>query len=225
MSITDWPINERPRDKLLQKGTEALSDAELIAIFLRTGIVGKNAVDLARELLHRFGSLRALFEASPKQFCKMPGLGLAKYVQLQAVIEMGRRYLHETVMRGNPLRNTTDLNQFLLSKLRNQEQEVFACLFLDSRNRIIQYEELFFGTINTSPVYPREVVKRALYHNATAVILAHNHPSGVAEPSLSDKLTTRQLKKILDLVDIKLLDHIIIGECDIVSLAAQGILF
>ena len=223
MSIMDWPINERPREKLLEKGPEALSDAELIAIFLRTGIKGKNAVDLARELLKDFGSLRALFQSNRHQFCEKSGLGLAKYVQLQAILEMWRRYMQETVQRGHLLNNTIDLHHYLFAKLRHQQQEVFACLFLDSRHRIIQFEELFYGTVHSSIVYPREIIKRALYHNAEAVVLAHNHPSGIATPSQEDKQTTIQLKTILEWVDIKLLDHLIIGDNAIVSLAAQGL--
>ena len=224
MAITDWPSGERPREKLLQRGAEALSDAELLAIFLRTGVAGKTAVDLARELLDEYGSLRPLLEADQKRFCKSLGLGSAKYAQLQAVLEMGKRHLQETLKRGISLENPEQTKAYLVSQLREYPHEVFACLFLDNRHRIIQFDKLFQGTINGASVHPREVVKQALHHNAAAVILAHNHPSGVAEPSQADQQITQLLKQALDLVDVRVLDHIIVGDGETVSLAERGML-
>ena len=224
MAITDWPSGERPREKLLQRGAEALSDAELLAIFLRTGVAGKTAVDLARELLDEYGSLRPLLEADQKRFCKSLGLGNAKYAQLKAVLEMGKRHLQETLERGISLENPEQTKTYLVSQLREYPHEVFACLFLDNRHRIIQFDKLFQGTINGASVHPREVVKKALSHNAAAVILAHNHPSGVAEPSQADQQITQLLKQALDLVDVRVLDHIIVGDGETVSLAERGML-
>ena len=212
MAITDWPREERPREKLLLKGAQALSDAELLAIFLRTGIQGVSAVELSRQLLSSFGSLRALLNASQIDFCKHKGLGNAKYAQLQAVLEMANRHLSESLKRSDCLSNPADTVSYLRRKLRDQPHEVFACLMLDNRNRVIAFREMFRGTIDGASVYPREVVKQALADNAACVILAHNHPSGVAEPSQADIQITERLKKALALVDIRVLDHVIIGE-------------
>lgn len=224
MAITDWPEAERPREKLLQRGAVALSDAELLAIFLRTGTRGKTAVDLARDLLTRFGSLRVLLEADLKQFCEGEGLGEAKYTQLQAVTEMARRHLLERMHRGDVLQSPDHTRHYLQSRLRDYPHEVFACLFLDNRHRVIQFEELFRGTINGATVHPREVVKSALGYNAAAVILAHNHPSGIAEPSDSDRRITQQLSKALELVDIRVLDHLVVGDGETVSFAERGLM-
>lgn len=224
MAITDWPIQERPREKLLQRGADALSDAELLAIFLRTGVAGKTAVDLARELLNEYGGLRPLLEAEQKRFCKSLGLGNAKFALLKAVLEMGKRHLRETLDRGVSLQNPEQTSAYLTAQLRGYQHEVFACLFLDNRHRIIQFDKLFHGTINGASVHPREVVKQALHHNAAAVILAHNHPSGVAEPSQADQHLTQQLKQALDLVDVRVLDHIIVGDGETVSMAERGML-
>jgi DNA repair protein RadC len=224
MSISDWPSSERPREKLLQRGAASLSDAELLAIFLRTGVPGKTAVDLARELLQEYGGLRQLLSAEQRHFCRSRGLGLAKYAQLQAVLEMGRRYLHENLCRNEALTNPADSRRFLQAKLRHYPHEVFSCLFLDNRHRIIVFEELFRGTIDGASVHPREVVKRALQHNAAALILAHNHPSGVSEPSDADRRITQRLREALALVDIRLLDHFVIGDGEPVSLAERGML-
>ncbi|MEA2093322.1 MAG: DNA repair protein RadC [Pseudomonadota bacterium] len=221
-TIRDWPVSERPRERLLARGPAALSDAELLAIFLRTGVNGKTAVDLARELLQAWGGLRPLLEADQKRFCAMRGLGLAKYAQLQAVLEMGRRHLQEQLQREATLDNPDVTRNFLISRLRHHQHEVFACLFLDNRHRIITFEELFHGTIDGASVHPREVVKRALQHNAAAVILAHNHPSGIAEPSRADVQITRRLVEALALLDIRVLDHLIIGDGEGVSLAERG---
>ncbi len=222
MAITDWPINERPREKLLKKGAGALSDAELLAIFLRTGTRGKSAVDLARELLLKHQGLRPLLGANRDEFCTNPGLGDAKYCQLQAVLEMARRHLHEKLTRSNLFCCPEDTREYVHSKLANRPNEVFACLFLDNRHRLIEYQELFQGTIDGAQVHPREVVRRALNMNAAAVILAHNHPSGVAEPSQSDRLITEKLQQALQLIDVRILDHLIIGAGEITSLAERG---
>ena len=222
MAIKDWPADDRPREKLLLKGAQTLSDAELLAIFLRTGVTGKSAVELARELLGKFGGLRPMLEASQVDFCAQHGLGPAKYAQLQAVLEMSHRHLEATLSRGDAFTDATSTRKYVQQRLRHYEHEVFACLFLDSKHRLIAFEELFRGTIDAANVYPREVVKRALSHNAAAVIFTHNHPSGIAEPSQADIMITAKLKAALDLVDIRVLDHIIVGDGDIISLAETG---
>lgn len=224
MAITDWPMAERPREKLLKQGAEALSDAELLAIFLRTGLPGVTAVDLARQLLVHFGDLRSLLNASAEQFCSGRGLGLAKFSQLQAVLEMSRRYLMESLERGEGLTSPELTRRYLLSCLRDLQQEQFGCLFLDSQHRAIKYETLFFGTIDAACVYPREVIKRCLAHNAAAVIFAHNHPSGVAEPSQADRSITERLVSALSLIDIRVLDHFVVGDGELVSFAERGFL-
>ena len=224
MGISHWPESERPREKLVARGAAVLSDAELLAIFLRTGVAGKSAVDLARELILAYGGIRALLEADYDTFCSAPGLGLAKYTQLQAILEMSRRHLRETLRRGAALENPQQTRDYLVSELRGYENEVFSCLFLDNRHRVVKFEKLFFGTINRATVHPREVVKRALKHNAAAVILSHNHPSGVSEPSQADIDITKHLKEALDLVDIRLLDHFVIGDGELVSLAERGLI-
>ena len=224
MSIRDWPDAERPREKLLQRGASALSDAELLAIFLRTGVSGRSAVDLARDLVQRFGGLRQLLEADAASFCENPGLGPAKYVQLQAVLELGRRYLEATLQRGDALQSVADTRRYLTARLRHEPHEVFACLFLDNRHRVLAFEELFYGTIDGASVHPRQIVKRTLYHNAAALILAHNHPSGVAEPSRADEQITLRLKEALALVDVRVLDHFIIGDGEVISFAERGLI-
>ena len=224
MAITDWPVDERPREKLLIKGPAALSDAELLAIFLRTGITGMTAVDLSRHLLTRFNGLRPLLEASQAEFCEHLGLGPAKFAQLQAVLEMGRRHLQQTLDKPDGFTNPDAVRHYLTSRLRHVPHEVFACLFLDNQHRLITYEELFRGTIDGASVYPREVVKKVLLHNAAAVIFAHNHPSGVAEPSDSDERITHKLQQALQLVDVRVLDHFIVGDNDVLSMAERGLL-
>jgi DNA repair protein RadC len=223
MTITDWPVEERPREKLLSRGADALSDAELLAIFLRTGVSGLTAVDLARELLSGFGGLKQLLSAGEPEFCQQHGLGRAKYAQLQAVLEMARRHLLEDLQRGDALCSPHQTRNYLSAQLQNCSQEVFACLFLDNRNRVISFDKMFYGTIDGASVYPREVVKLALKKNAAAVIFAHNHPSGVAEPSGADEHITRKLVEALALVDIRVLDHIIVGD-SLVSFAERGLL-
>jgi DNA repair protein RadC len=224
MSITDWPAGERPREKLLQRGASSLSDAELLAIFLRIGVKGKSAVDLARELITKFGDLTRLIAASEQEFCSIHGLGQAKFVQLQAVVEMSRRALQEEMQSGDALNSPRAVREFLQLLLRTRQQEVFVALFLDAQHRVIATEELFQGTLTQTSVYPREVVKRALYNNAAAVIFAHNHPSGVAEPSQSDQLLTNALKQALQLVDVRVLDHFIVAGAGCLSFAEKGLL-
>ena len=199
MSIRDWPDDERPREKLIQRGAAALSDAELLAIFLRVGVPGRSAVDLARDMLKQPGSLRHL-------------------------LELARRHLEATLQRGDAIQSVADTRRYFMARMRHHPHEVFACLFLDNKHRVIQYEELFYGTIDSSSVHPRQVVKRALYHNAAAAIVAHNHPSGIAEPSRADETITLRLKEALALVDVRLLDHIVVGDGQVVSLAERGLL-
>jgi len=223
MAITDWAVEDRPREKLLIKGAEALTDAELLAIFLRTGIKGKTAVDLARDLLNENGGLTPLLSADEQCFCQNKGLGQAKYVQLQAVVEMSRRFLKEKLQRGDALNNVTDVKNYLQSRLQNYPYEVFSCLFLDNKHRVIAYEELFYGTIDSASVHPREVLRKVLQHNAAALVLAHNHPSGVAEPSQSDIAITSKLKQVLGIIEVRVLDHFVIGD-EIVSFAERGLM-
>jgi DNA repair protein RadC len=224
MSITDWPKSEQPREKLLNNGPTSLSDAEILAIFLRTGIPGKTALDLARELLARFDGLRNLLEADFGSFSQSKGLGMAKFAQLQAALELGKRYLESSLKRDHALSSPKQTRDYLKARLRAYQHEVFACLFLDNRHRVICFEELFTGTIDGASVHPREVVKRALFHNAAALILAHNHPSGVAEPSRADQNITQRLQEALALVDIRILDHFVIGDSEPVSFAERGLI-
>ncbi len=223
MAISQWPMAERPREKLLNKGAEALSDAELLAIFLRTGCKGVTAVDLARQLLDKFGGLKPLLQASQTEFCQHKGLANAKYAQLQAVLEMAKRHLLEQLSRGDVLSSPSQTRQYLAAQLGSYPHEVFACLFLDNRNRVIAFEKMFYGTIDGASVYPREVVRLALKKNAAAIIFAHNHPSGVAEPSHADEQITKRLKEALALVDVRVLDHFVIGD-EVISFAERGLL-
>lgn len=224
MAITNWPVSERPREKLLQKGASTLSDTELLAIFLRTGISGKSAVDLARELLLHFGSLTNVFAASQSNFCQLPGMGMAKYAQLQAVLEMARRALGEELKCGNAMNSPRLVRDFLRLSLANKQHEVFIGIFLDAKNHAIATEELFSGTLTQASVYPREIIKRALYHNAAAIIFAHNHPSGIAEPSHADKVLTQSLKQALSLVDVQVLDHFIVGNGTALSFSEHDLI-
>lgn len=225
MAISDWPKDERPRERLLEQGAAVLSDAELLAIFLRVGRRGKSAVDLARELIGRFGSLNRLFAASQAEFSAIPGMGPAKFAQLQAVIEMSRRALGEKMKDSDALTSPATVRDYLKRCLCGLAHEVFFALWLDSQNRLIVGEELFRGTLTQTSVYPREVVKRALWHNAAAVVLAHNHPSGVSEPSPADQSLTRELKQALALIDVRVLDHFIVaGQCQPLSFAERGLL-
>mgnify|MGYP002700439943 FL=1 len=222
MAITDWPADERPREKLLAHGAGHLSDAELLAIFLRTGVSGKSAVDLARDLLSSFGGLRQLLVAGKKEFTQQHGLGPAKFAQLQAVLEMANRHLEQTLQKDGALTSPQLTQRYLMAKLRDKQSEAFVALLLDSQHRVIEYVEVAHGTIDGAAVYPREVVKIALAKNAAALIFAHNHPSGIAEASHADKAITERLVKALSLLDIRVLDHIIIGDGEFTSFAEKG---
>lgn len=224
MSIRDWPADTRPREKLLERGESALTDAELLAIFLRTGVAGKSAVDLSRELLDRFGGLSRLCLASLEQICAAPGLGPAKYAQLKAVMEMARRVLNEDMRNGDALSSPAAVRSYLSLLLKDKSHEEFWAVFLDAQNRVIVAEMLFRGTLAQTSVYPREVVKRALATNAASLILAHNHPSGVAEPSQADRLLTQTLKQALAMVDVRVLDHFVVAGPGGMSFAEKGLL-
>jgi DNA repair protein RadC len=224
MSIVDWPEIERPREKLLSFGATALSDAELLAIFLRTGCAGKSAVDLARDLLNHYQGLRPLLEATQQDFCSRLGLGPAKYAQLQAVLEMARRHLAASLKKTDTLSNPAAVKSYVSAQLRHQPREVFAVLFLDNQNRLLAYEELFQGGIDGANVYPREIIRCVIKHNAAAVMLAHNHPSGVAEPSQADIRITYKIESALRTIDVKLLDHLVVGDGQVVSLAERGLI-
>src|SRR5258705_10178631 len=223
MAITDWPLQERPRERLLALGPASLADAELVAILLRTGVKGKSAVDLARQLLARFGSVSALLEAGSTG-AEMPGLGDAKLAQLKAALELARRALKEEISSRDALASPRAVRDYLRLALAGREQEVFMLVLLDAQHPVIASEELFRGTLTQTSVYPREVVKCALKHNAAAVIFAHNHPSGVAEPSHADEILTRSLKNALALVDIQMLDHFIVAGSRTMSFAERGLL-
>lgn len=222
MRISDWPEDERPRERLIKLGPEQLSDAELLAVFLRTGPRGKSAVDLGREILQHFGSLTAMFGATLDEFAELHGLGPAKYTQLQAVMELARRALSEQLQTGEVLSSPRAVRQYLQLLLASKSHEAFVVLFLDTRNRLITAEELFRGTLSHTSVYPREVVKAALGHNAASVIVAHNHPSGAPEPSAADRSLTLALRQALDLVDVRILDHFIVAGSSIYSFAEHG---
>jgi len=224
MRIAEWPEDERPRERLLKHGASALSEAELLAIFLRTGIAGANAVELGRQLLARFGNLQRLFAAPLSEVASIRGLGPAKYVQLQAVIEMARRALEEDIGERDAMSSPQAVREFLRLTLGGRAHEIFMAMFLDAQNRLLGSEELFRGTLTQTSVYPREVVKTALRYNAAGVIFAHNHPSGVAEPSRADELLTQTLKQALSLVEIKTLDHFIVAGSRTLSFAERGLL-
>ncbi|MCH8622689.1 DNA repair protein RadC [Undibacterium sp. TS12] len=224
MSINEWPEEQRPRERLIRHGAGALSDAELLAVFLRTGVTGKSAVDLGRDMIAEFGSLSALFAASIKDFSAIHGLGSAKYAQLQAVLELAKRAISEELQESTALSSPQAVKKYLQLMIGNKPHESFAILFLDVKNRLIKAEELFRGTLNHASVYPREVVKSALQHNAAAIILAHNHPSGSCEPSPADIALTKTLKQALDLIDIRILDHFIVANPNVYSFAEHGLL-
>lgn len=224
MSILDWPEGERPREKLLELGAKALTDAELLAILLRTGVRGQSALDVARGLLVEFGSLRGLLTASREQLCRTRGLGSVRYAALQAALELAQRHYRELMRAGSALTSPQLMREFVRMKLRDLPHEVFCCVFLDNRARVIAFEELFRGTVDGANVHPREVVKQALARNASAVVLAHNHPSGHPEPSAADELITQHLKKALALVDIRLMDHLIVADGGCESFCDRGLL-
>jgi DNA repair protein RadC len=225
MSIKDWPEHERPRERLIERGAPALSDAELLAVLLGgSGRRGMDAVTSARNLLGTHRSLRALLSAPPSACLAAPGVGSAGYCRLQAALELARRHYAEALRLGPPLQSPGATREFLVARLRDMPYELFCCLHLDNRHRLIAFEELFRGTIDGASVHPREVVKQALARNAAAVILAHNHPSGVAEPSHADELITRRLREALQLVDIRVLDHLIVADNGCLSFAERGLL-
>jgi DNA repair protein RadC len=224
MAIKDWPEGERPRERLLAHGARALSDAELLAVFLRTGSAGRSAIDVGRAALAHFGGLNALLAAAPDGFARIPGLGPAKYAQVQAMVEIARRALQEDVRRDTLLNAPDKVRQYLRLWIGHLPHEVFVALYLDAQNRLLTAEELFRGTLTQTSVYPREVVKLALRHNAAALIFAHNHPSGVAEPSRADELLTAGLRQALALVDVRVLDHLIVAGNATVSFAERGLL-
>jgi len=223
-SIKDWPAAERPRERLVQAGAENLTDSELLAIILGRGISGLSALDLARQLLQHFGGMRGVFTAEHADLARIRGMGPGKSAALAAARECCCRFLQQKLEPGEPIGSPADSGAFLLARLRDRPHEVFCCLFLDNRHRVLAFDELFRGTIDNTTVYPREVVKQALRRNAAAVILAHNHPSGVAEPSSADQLITGRIRDALDLVDIRLLDHFIIGDGTCTSLAGRGLI-
>jgi DNA repair protein RadC len=222
MSIAHWPEAERPREKLLRQGAAALNDSELLAIFLRTGVKGINAVELARLLLQEFGSLTGLLGASLEQFKAKPGLGEAKYAQLMACTELARRALSEPMRLGDALSSPRQVRDYLRLSIGRRDVETFVVIFLSAQNRLIEVEEVFKGTLTETRVYPREVLRRALQHNAAALIVAHNHPSGVSEPSNADRILTDTLKRALELVDIRLLDHFVVTGGHAESFAERG---
>lgn len=224
MSISDWPVRERPREKLLSRGPGALSDAELVAIFIHSGTRGKSAVDIARSLLESFNGLRGLLTADQASACRHTGVGVGRYATLQASLELGRRFLAERMQAQNALTSPQTARDYLKFMLRDLPYEVFGCLFLDTKHRPIGFEELFRGTIDGASVYPREVVRAALAMNAAAVIAVHNHPSGVAEPSAADRALTDRLKAALALIDVRLIDHIVVGDGELVSFSERGLI-
>ena len=224
MTINKWPISERPREKLLTLGARHLTDAELMAIILRTGIRGKTALDLSRELLSELGGLKKLLNTDHHYFYQKPGVGKSKLAMLKAALELGRRSQEEDLAIGEKLNNSQATKHFLASRLKDYPHEVFACLFLDSQNRVLGFEELFHGTLTETSIYPREVIKRCLAHNAAKIIFAHNHPSGNPEPSQSDREMTQQLKSALALIEIHLIDHVVVGQKENTSFAELGLL-
>ena len=224
MTIQDWPQSERPREKLVEKGVASLSDAELLALFIRTGRPGCSAVDVARELLIEFDGLRNVLLADKTRFCAFPGMGVARYALLQAALEISRRHVYSEVREHDAMTSPGLVREYLSLHLSGLQHEVFAGLFLDNRHRVLEYRQLFVGTIDSAAVYPREVVKYCLSSNAAAVIFAHNHPSGVAEPSDTDVRLTRKLTDALALIDVRVLDHLIIGQGVQTSLAERGLM-
>lgn len=216
------PIALMPREKLLKFGVEALSDTELLALFLRTGTRDLPVLELSQKLLNEFGSFYNLINASHNDFCKKKGLGTTKYTQLKAVVELSHRYLKVKMTTDNFLTSSSLTHHYLASRLANKDREVFMVIFLDNQNRVIASEDMFIGTYNCVEVHPREVVRRALQHNAAALILAHNHPSGVAEPSQADRHLTQKIEEVCELVDIRVIDHIVIGKGEYFSFAEHG---
>ncbi|MBC8028281.1 MAG: DNA repair protein RadC [Steroidobacteraceae bacterium] len=224
VSISEWPRGERPRERLIERGAQALSDAELVAVLLGTGSAGANALEVARQLISHFGSLRRMLSAHRRELLDQRGLGPARYATLMAALELARRHYCEAMRAGPAMNAPAATRQFLTAQLRDRPYEVFCCLHLDNRHRLIHFEELFRGTIDGASVHPREIVRQALQYNAAALIFAHNHPSGVAEASQADELITRRLRDALALVDIRVLDHLIVGDNTCLSFAERGLL-
>ncbi|MBF7073358.1 DNA repair protein RadC [Glaciecola sp. MH2013] len=224
MKITNWPQHERPREKLLQFGAETLSDAELLGIVIGNGIKGKNAVELGRDALAKHGSVRAIISANKKQLGSTPGFGLAKFATLNACFELSKRSLAEAIQKPHSFTHADSASSYLLARLRDKPHEVFSMLLLDSQHQLIAFRDMFTGTINSAAVYPRELVKQALEDNAAAVILAHNHPSGVAEPSQADIQITNRIQRAMELIDVRVLDHFVVGDSSVVSFAQRGLL-
>lgn len=222
MDINDWPKAERPREKLLAQGPATLTDTELLALLMGTGRNGRSVMENANDLLVSHGPLRRLLDLDPKVLAKLPGLGPARACILVATLELAQRHLAAQLTCGELMRDPIAAQRYFKQRLRSRPNEVFAAMFLNTRNRKMAYEELFAGTIDAATVYPREVVRRALLHNAAAVIVSHNHPSGSAEPSAADRQITRHLQQALDLVGIRLLDHVVVGEGTPVSMAERG---
>ena len=219
-----WPINERPREKSLSHGAQILTDTELLALFLQTGTKDKSVMQVARDLMSRFGSLCAILDASDSQLCQSPGIGKAKYVLLKATLELSKRYLWEQTCEQNVVKNPEMLQKYLQLRLKQHQREVLACLFLGPSCNVIHYEELFKGTLTQVPVYPREIAKMALTYNAHSVVMAHNHPQGKPKPSKADRFITQKTKDALALIDIELADHVIISPKGIYSFAQHGLL-
>lgn len=224
MGITDWPLTERPREKLWSRGVGTLSDAELLAVLLHTGMKGKNALELARELLTSFGGLHGLMAADHRRLCRHPGVGAAKAARFAVMRELSQRHLLTRVQARDVLTSSAATRNYLRTRFRHSQSEIFSCLFLNNQHHVVELEEMFHGTIDGAAVYPREVVKRCLYHNAAAVIFAHNHPSGVAEPSQADIAITRKLKSALQTIEVRVLDHLVIGDAEVVSLAERKLI-
>jgi DNA repair protein RadC len=224
MKLTHWPSHERPREKLLQFGAETLSDAELLGIVIGNGTKGKNAVELARDALSKHGSIRAIMTANKSQLSSSQGFGLAKYATLHACMELTKRSLAEVMQKPHSFTHADSASNYLLAHLRDKPHEVFSMLLLDSQHKLIAFRQMFKGTINSAAVYPRELVKQALEDNAAAVILAHNHPSGVAEPSQADIQITDRIRKAMELIDVRVLDHFVVGDDSVVSFAQRGLL-
>ena len=224
MAINDWPAGERPREKLISAGASSLSDAELLAIFLRSGVRGQDAVNLARALLKRSDGLKSLLDSGFREFCALPGCGPAAYASLRAALELGHRYRFADLVHGPGMNSTDQVAEYLIHRMKPYRQEVFACLFLDTQHRVLDFRNMFYGTIDAAPVYPREIVRACLETNSAAIILAHNHPSGVAEPSQADCAITNRIRDAVTLIDVRLLDHFVVGATDAVSMAASGLL-
>ena len=224
MSMAGWPLPERPRERFLARGAASLSDAELLALFLGAGTRRQSALELARDLLARFGRVSRVLSAAHPELVAVPGVGAARSAQIAAVMELARRALTEEMRGRDSLASPAAVRGYLRLRMQDLSHECFYCVFLDAQNRVIAADEMFRGTLTQTSVYPREILKRALHHNAAAVILAHNHPSGVAEPSIQDQALTRTLAEALSLVDVKVLDHFIVAPGACLSFAERGLL-